>query len=72
MLKREEIFKLNEFQYEIICIDCDNEYNLSKNNLVHCITPMKQKLLDLIYFYINNKKTFSFDKNKTLNVLFNY
>ena len=72
MLEKEEPFKLNEFRYEIVCLACDNKYDFSKDNLVNCNIPMKQKLLDLIEEYMKKNKTLNIEMNKTRILMLNY
>jgi len=60
-----EPFKLNEFRFEIVCLACDERYGFSENNFVHCITPMKANLLDLIEVNIMKNKTLTIEMVKT-------
>jgi hypothetical protein len=72
LLDRGESFKINEFQYEVACLECDQTSNFSKNNFVNCNTPMKQKLINLIENSRKYKKTMSLDMTEARRMLVNY
>jgi hypothetical protein len=72
LLSKEESFKLNEFQYEIACLECDRITNFSKNNFVACNTPMKQKLIGLIENTRKYNKTINIDMREGRRMLINF
>jgi hypothetical protein len=72
LMEKEESFKINEFQYEIACLDCDRTSNFSKNNFVNCSTAMKLKLINLIENSRKYKKTMSLDMTEARRMLVNY
>jgi len=61
LLDKREPFKINEFQYEIVCLECDIKYDFSKYNYVNCSTPMKQKLIDIIQNSMKLNKSITID-----------
>lgn len=71
VLEKEEPFKLDEFRYEIACLDCDKKYNFSHYILINCNTPRKQHLLDLIDKYMKENETLSIDMDKVRKFLLN-
>jgi hypothetical protein len=72
LLEEHETFKINEFQYEIVCIDCDVKYNFSKDNYVNFTTPMKQRLLNIILNAMKDNKTITIDIKEERKKLIDY
>ena len=61
LMEDHESFKLNEYQYEIACLDCDEKYNFSKDNYVDFNTTKKQHLLRIIFDAWHKKRTICID-----------
>ena len=72
LLDRDESFKINEFRYEVACLECDKTSNFSKNTYVNCNTPMKQKLINLIENSRKYNKTMSLDMTEARRYLVNF
>lgn len=60
-LKSSDIYKINEFSYQLCCSDCEDKHNFSKGLFVNCNTKRKEELFDLIYQNIKEKKTIILD-----------
>ncbi|MHA1150453.1 MAG: hypothetical protein ACTSR8_19720 [Promethearchaeota archaeon] len=64
LLDNRESFKLNEFQHEIACLECDEKSDFSKHNYVNYTSPKKRFLLKIIYNAMKGKNTISIDLKK--------
>ena len=71
LLEKEESFKLNEINYEVACLECDQKYGFSDKNIVKINTPLKQNLLELISTMMRQNRTISLDMAESRKNLFN-
>ncbi len=69
LLEKDEPYKLDEFRYKIVCLSCDEKHNFSKDNLVKCVTPMKQKMVDLIEMFMKENVTINIEMEKIRQLL---
>ena len=74
-IDKNDIFKINEFSYQVICASCIDKIGISNVSYVSCSTVQKTNILNIMLESIKSNKTVILDLKdsikKTINIFNN-